>query len=281
MLINNLNKIMATKNITVTDIFNNTHIARTSIMRIRDNQADKISMKIIDKICIFLEITPDEFFSFLPYNISIYIHKKNFNKIEKIINDLSLANKSRRNQLEITIDFFNNSSHKVVFLKISFDCTLLKSDKFQLRAKDIIVISDNIENTKFLLNQSDEILNFIQSEIFQELQNRLPEIDFQELNELKDFRKQIEISFEVSKQINDLDSKLDSSLIETTDLLNQLKLDGKIMKELLLKYKSEKEIFENIEQELSATQKRISNIEDEHERLYLSQKLVFLKSLRQ
>lgn len=70
MLINNLNSIMKQRNIKVSVLSLRTGISRNSLYPIIKNEVSMLQMDTIDKICQVLDVTPDDFFEYSPYNVS-------------------------------------------------------------------------------------------------------------------------------------------------------------------------------------------------------------------
>lgn len=87
MLRNNLAKLMIDRGISATQLFNDTGIARSTISKISNNHTDKISLQTIDTICNYLEVTPDEFFDFWPYDVKIQCGFNNFDSLEDVKKD--------------------------------------------------------------------------------------------------------------------------------------------------------------------------------------------------
>lgn len=78
MLRNNLAKIMLDKNIRQTAISKDTGIARSTISRISKNLSEMIDVETIDKLCLYLDVTPNEFFDFIPYTFSYNLYTEDF-----------------------------------------------------------------------------------------------------------------------------------------------------------------------------------------------------------
>lgn len=59
---NRLRVIMAERNISGTEIYEATGIARSTISKIKRNRTSKIDLDVFEKLLDYLEITPNEFF---------------------------------------------------------------------------------------------------------------------------------------------------------------------------------------------------------------------------
>ncbi|MGT2964761.1 helix-turn-helix domain-containing protein [Streptococcus acidominimus] len=70
MIKNNLKKLLAERSIKVLHLSNETGIARSTINKIANNSTDKISMEVVNILCNALKVTPNEFFSYIPYDFS-------------------------------------------------------------------------------------------------------------------------------------------------------------------------------------------------------------------
>ncbi|HFU4452115.1 TPA: helix-turn-helix domain-containing protein, partial [Streptococcus suis] len=68
MLKNNLSILLSERNIKVLRLSNETGIARSTISKIASNKTDKISMEVVNLLCNNLKVTPNDFFSYIPYD---------------------------------------------------------------------------------------------------------------------------------------------------------------------------------------------------------------------
>lgn len=71
MLRNRLAEIMGTKRLKFSDVHKGTGVARTTLRAIYDNESKSISFDVLDTLLTFLEVTPSEFFDFLPASLLI------------------------------------------------------------------------------------------------------------------------------------------------------------------------------------------------------------------
>lgn len=72
MIRNNLAVLMAQRGTKISKIAADTGIARSTLNAIAQNESKMIQLETIDKLCQELDVTPCEFFSYLPTNITIY-----------------------------------------------------------------------------------------------------------------------------------------------------------------------------------------------------------------
>ena len=74
MLANRLSVLLAERQLTIKKVVNDLGISRSSISNIVNNPQANIATDTIDKICNYLEVTPNDFFAYSPYNISVKKH---------------------------------------------------------------------------------------------------------------------------------------------------------------------------------------------------------------
>lgn len=73
MIGNRLKIILATKDLTAHQVFLDTQIAKSTLSAIVNNRTEKMSMEVLDKLCTYLQISPGDFFEFIPYEIDTEI----------------------------------------------------------------------------------------------------------------------------------------------------------------------------------------------------------------
>ncbi|MEE6665606.1 helix-turn-helix transcriptional regulator [Limosilactobacillus fermentum] len=69
MIKNNLAALMGERGLKIADVYEQTGISKTTLTSIWGNSGKGIQYATLDKLCNFLEITPAEFFSYIPYSI--------------------------------------------------------------------------------------------------------------------------------------------------------------------------------------------------------------------
>lgn len=92
MLRNNLAKLMIDRGISATQLFNDTGIARSTISKISNNKTDKISIQTIDKLCNYLNISPSDFFDFIPFEINLKAGFENFDSLDELMEGYPISN---------------------------------------------------------------------------------------------------------------------------------------------------------------------------------------------
>ncbi|MFW8052688.1 helix-turn-helix domain-containing protein [Vagococcus fluvialis] len=72
MILNRLSLLLAERQLKITNVANATKISRTTLTALMKNESKMIQLETINSLCIFLEIDPNDFFDFIPYNFSYH-----------------------------------------------------------------------------------------------------------------------------------------------------------------------------------------------------------------
>lgn len=83
MIKTNLAILMAERGLKIADVYDATGISKTTLMAISENTGKGIQYETVDKLCNFLGVTPQEFFSYAPYIFTFYKSKAE-NDLSKI-----------------------------------------------------------------------------------------------------------------------------------------------------------------------------------------------------
>jgi DNA-binding Xre family transcriptional regulator len=67
----NLSLLLAERNLKITKVTNDTGISRTTLTSLASNHAQGIQFGTINTLCNYLFVTPDQFFSYVPFDIII------------------------------------------------------------------------------------------------------------------------------------------------------------------------------------------------------------------
>ena len=104
MIRNNLTILMAQRGTKISKIYAQTGIARSTLNSIAQNESKMIQLETIDKICQALDVTPCDFFSYLPYEVELKIvpHLK----IKKVMVDEGGSYPVERSELEFSFELF-------------------------------------------------------------------------------------------------------------------------------------------------------------------------------
>ncbi|WP_127135612.1 helix-turn-helix transcriptional regulator [Veillonella sp. 3913] len=182
MILNNFKTILGAKRLTISKVSKDTKISRPTLTSIYYNDNQSISMNILNTLCMYLNCSTSEFFSYIPFDITFTI-----NPNESITTDS---------------DFFYNEgdkefiSHLSVIGQIDIEkgtkTTIpFKGDFYNRGGYDInlmITLSTNKESYDSIAPYI--FLEHIENEIINELDNLYNEIS----NDIDTFSKSFEIS---------------------------------------------------------------------------------------
>lgn len=118
MIKNNLAVLMAERGLKIADLYNATGISKTTLMAIANNTGKGIQYETIDKLCNFLNVTPDSFFDYVPYLLSFsdaISSQSGFNGVYNFLayfkrGDQTLSANIRFHFQPLSIDFFNDAN---------------------------------------------------------------------------------------------------------------------------------------------------------------------------
>lgn len=71
MLICNLNKLMAERNLKITKIAKDTGISRTTLTSLANNYSQGIQFDTLNSLCMYLNVNINEFFEYIPFDIYV------------------------------------------------------------------------------------------------------------------------------------------------------------------------------------------------------------------
>ncbi|MBU6943332.1 helix-turn-helix transcriptional regulator [Staphylococcus sp. CWZ226] len=71
MIKSRLSILMAERGLKIADLYEDTGISKTTLMAISENTGKGVQYDTIDKLCIYLGVTPCEFFDYAPFQINI------------------------------------------------------------------------------------------------------------------------------------------------------------------------------------------------------------------
>lgn len=126
MLRNNLAKLMIDRGISATQLFNDTGIARSTISKISNNNTDKISLQTIDKICNYLEVSPNDFFDFLDYEVKIHCGFNDFDSVASV-KEKYKDSASFEESAWLSISFYRGKD-----IKHNFDYSFIYKGEFEI-----------------------------------------------------------------------------------------------------------------------------------------------------
>ncbi len=178
MLRNNLAKLMIDRGISATQLFNDTGIARSTISKISNNNTDKISLQTIDKICNYLEVTPEDFFDFWAYEVKIQCGFVNYDSLAEVrekwesISDFSepaflliefTRGKNTKKILEYKFNYCEEYEPSLPFNNGYLDSIILESPKIETSIFDNMPIqfqNELIEDVRKALLETFDVFPF-------------------------------------------------------------------------------------------------------------------------
>lgn len=84
MIKNNFNTLMAERQLKITRVSNDTGISRTTLTALSQEMSKGVQLDTLNTLCIYLNITPCEFFDYLPFDLEYNIEQ---NTEEVVINN--------------------------------------------------------------------------------------------------------------------------------------------------------------------------------------------------
>lgn len=121
MIKSNLAVLLAERGLKIADVYNDTGISKTTLMALSENKGKGIQFETIDKLCNYLNISPQDFFVYSPFLVE-YIENENglFLKLtsgEKINNFYFNFDMYKESELDFSTKmiFSNNPSKKYDF----------------------------------------------------------------------------------------------------------------------------------------------------------------------
>lgn len=165
MIRNNLASLLAERSLKITKVAIDTGLSRNTVTSTVQNDGKMIQLETVNTLCRYLQITPGDFFSFLPYDIDFSVFpndnlkliKTAYNDVYKIINCsfdcyISIIYQDKKYSFDITAIMDGNTMY-------------ISKDNLSTNAKDQYEI-----HLHFLLNQSNEIEN----NKFKDIWNKMP-----------------------------------------------------------------------------------------------------------
>lgn len=116
MIRNNLSTLLAERALKITKVANDTGISRNTITSTAQNDGKMIQLETINTLCQYLQITPKDFFEFIPFDLDFSLYLEDF----KIINNVKQ-----------TDDIVNEAIVK----PFEFDAFLKKTTNSQINGK--------------------------------------------------------------------------------------------------------------------------------------------------
>lgn len=116
MIRNRLSVLLAERNLKITRVAKDTGIARSTITSISQNDVKMIQLETINTLCIYLGVTPCEFFEFSEYDVKFSVFGEKMKNFE-----------TNKNELEVTAYMDFKKGHKQYSLE--FIAIIQEADK--------------------------------------------------------------------------------------------------------------------------------------------------------
>ncbi|ANZ98187.1 hypothetical protein BFC20_10980 [Brochothrix thermosphacta] len=183
MIANNLATLLTERKIKITRLAKETGISRSTITSIAQNDTKMIQLEVINQICMYLEITPEDFFVFTPIDMNIN-HKINNLKVD-------LDDSSLKFELDFLFEFTTKAGTDTFETSITIDDP--KNRKKENMSSSFFTIDYDSLETRLILRIEDR------SELFTEYQKKIPTVIWwNRLNMLDS-----ELNTSISKMIKD------------------------------------------------------------------------------
>ena len=167
MIKNNFNELMAQKKLKITRVFNDTGISRPTLTSLTKNEGKGIQYDTLNTLCNYFNITPNDFFSYIPYEFEISIVP---------IEDTTKF-------FDIYINVFNNKNEKLNTYELYV--SLNKNYDIETETIGNLLLTDDEVDREFLkflketFNPSwrQTILDYIDNDILSYFKNNHSEFD--------------------------------------------------------------------------------------------------------
>ena len=115
MIKNNFNELMAQKKLKITRVFNDTGISRPTLTSLSRNEGKGIQYDTLNTLCNYFNITPCEFFDYIPYEFDINIIpcEGSENSGFLYVNVFN-SKKEKLNTYELYLSFYKDYDEKAV-----------------------------------------------------------------------------------------------------------------------------------------------------------------------
>lgn len=175
----NLAVLLAERNLKITQVANDTGISRTTITSLANNYSQGVQIDTLNKLCIYLQVSPQQFFSYIPFDFSIRAERQtkdffliyfNFKtKLKNISCSLEAVVESTSNRVLLDDDSGTHGTEITsVDISIFFADPSLQPDEI---SDDIKIENDNLK--KYLSQIPIQFVNDIELEIAEKIVDSL------------------------------------------------------------------------------------------------------------
>ena len=109
MIRNNFNILMAERQLKITRVANDTRISRTTLTALSQEQSKGVQLDTLNTLCNYFNITPCEFFDYIPYEFSINVVNSDDETSLEMPNDFIEKNIN----YDLFINVYNNRGLKI------------------------------------------------------------------------------------------------------------------------------------------------------------------------
>ena len=193
MIKNNFKTLMAERNYKITRVSNDTGISRTTLTALSQEMSKGVQLDTLNTLCNYFSITPCEFFSYIPYDISF-----NFEVIDEKGEVIKQVDKIEYTEKKRALLFINVFDHKGV-KKHTFEilCYVLTTFNTTVDVNEVGGVFEEVKG-----NSSNVLLD---REQFENVEN-----------EFIAFLKQLEVQWQ-TKIIEDITDYLSNNINEKVD----------------------------------------------------------------
>lgn len=127
MIKNNFNLLMAERLLKITRISNDTGISRTTLTALSQETSKGVQLDTLNTLCNYFNITPSDFFDYIPYEFSCELIKNDKKEEKEILGNTEII----YNFYELFINVYNNKNEKIhTFTQF---CSLSNYENFYMK----------------------------------------------------------------------------------------------------------------------------------------------------
>lgn len=117
----NLAILLTERNLKITQVAKETNISRTTLTSLCNNHCQGIQMNTLNKLCTYLQITPKEFFTYIPFEIETEFEFNNFNDDFTLYLTFKTKSKSISTLLLGSVEWDEKTPNINIFLNVILD----------------------------------------------------------------------------------------------------------------------------------------------------------------
>lgn len=164
MIRNRLNILLAERNLSIKDVYENTGLSRTTVSNMINGVSDGLQMKTLDILCNYLEVTPSDFFDYAPFIYKFHSgEKRDYEIIIEIKNGESLRTYWYKVYYDLNEDYITEEARLEKFdLYITLDCSLAEDPFIEEVYNTLSITLKNdlkMDFVEFILDQTAQTIN--------------------------------------------------------------------------------------------------------------------------